>query len=255
MMGPLVSFRLRSTLAAGALLALTASTPARAASFTVFWDRADYGFGAGIGVSEATATNASNAGIPIVSLSGLAGNTLPVDHDLTETSLVLPPSGPATITSGWSATNNVTDLNNPANPSSTTETLFLVYAHPTTNTIVVDNVSHAVTYAPSDVGLTLTYGAGGDNWVIIKTPIASTTDYAYLPAVSLGTLPFGEHDDFSLFYTLKNPKVFQGQASDDLGLPKWELAFVSTAAPIPEPSSGLLMFVGLLGIARARRKR
>jgi hypothetical protein len=128
-MGPLVSFRLRSTLAAGALLALTASTPARAASFTVFWDRADYGFGAGIGVSAATATNASNAGIPIVSLSGLAGNTLPVDHDLTETSLVLPPSGPATITSGWSATNNVTDLNNPANPSSTTETLFLVYAH------------------------------------------------------------------------------------------------------------------------------
>jgi len=260
MMGPLTTFSLRSarsTLAAAAGLALFGVAPAGAASHLVYWDREDYGFGEGIGVSQATALAAQTDGIPIVSgvtLQAWDPNALPVGHDLTEASLVLPPNGgTATVTSGWSATNNISGLNDGVGANEN-QTLYLVYAHPTTNTITVNNVQHSVTYDEADVGLTLTFGAGGNDWVILQIPIDSGSNYAYLPAVSLGSLDFNATDGFSLFYSLQNPQVFQGSSIDKLGLPKWELAFANGGAPIPEPSSGLLMFIGLLGIARARRK-
>ncbi len=259
MMGPLAISRLRSALAASALLALLhlAPAPASAVSFTVFYDRANFGFGAGYGVSQTTAQSANGAGIPIVQFSGLEQwdpDTLPVNHDLDESTLVLPTpvgSAPATVTSNWSATNQ-TGVNSGAQ----TQTLYLVYQRPITNAILLDGQSQNVTYDPADVGLTLRFGEGGLDWVILQVssnPFDPGSIPVYYPAVSLGTLANGATAAYPLFYTLDNPQVFQENFNYELGMPKWTLSFTS-AAPIPEPSSGLLMLVGLLGIARARRK-
>ena len=75
----------------------------------------------------------------------------------------------------------------------------------------------------------------------------------YYPAVSLGNLANGANAAFPLFYVLDNPQVFSESFNFELGMPKWTLSFV--AVPIPEPASGLLVLVGLLGIAGGRRKR
>jgi PEP-CTERM motif len=262
MMGPLTTFP--SRLVASALLALLGAAPASAASSTVYWDREDYGFGAGIGVSQQTATDAAEDGIPILDTVQLGitldawdpndPNTVQVHHDLFKSSLVLPGNGnPATVTSGWDGTNQIPGVNDGI-AGDENQTIYVVFAHPTTGQATVNGVTHTYTYDPADVGLTLTFGAGGNDWVILQVPIDSSNDYAYLPAVSLNTLDLDATDAFSLFYSLKNPQVFQGSSIDKLGLPKWELAIATGAAPIPEPSSGLLMFIGLLGIARARRK-
>src|SRR5206468_11635907 len=104
----------------------------------------------------------------------------------------------------------------------------------------------SVTYDPSNVGLTL-----GANWVILKLDAAGIP--VYYPAVTLGTLPNGAAAAFPLFYTLKDPQVFNQPFNDDLGMPAWTLLFL-TGTPIPEPSTGLLVATGLLGIARLRRQ-
>jgi hypothetical protein len=252
MMGPLTTFWHRATLAAGAVLALLGVAPAYAVQTTVYWDRADFGFGAGYGVSQTTAQTANAAGIQIISLPNLLTkpDSLVVENDLDENSLVLPSSStkPATIRSDWTATNGT---------GITNQNLYLVYVRPVTNTIEVDGAQHTYTYDPDDVGLRLSSGEGGLDWVILQVPsnpVDPNSTPVYYPAVSLGILGNGAAADFALHYSLLNPQVFDGSTQDVLGLPKWTLAFYSTAAPIPEPSSGVLMLVGLLGIARARRK-
>jgi hypothetical protein len=257
MMNPLPLSRFGTTIAAAALLgSALASAPAHAASYTVFWDRADFGYGAGYGVSAATAQSANSAGIPTVRVASLLPqpSTLVVDHTLDPTTLNPPypvGSGPATITSNWSATNG-TGINAPGAPP---QTLYLVYERPITNTIDVNGQPQAVTYAASDVGLTLSNDGNGSgvDWVILQVPVANNGS-VYYPAVSLGTLANGAAAAFPLFYTLNNPQVFRENFNYELGMPKWSLDFVSIPAPIPEPSSGLLMLIGLLGIAGGRRK-
>ena len=235
MMGPLTNFSLRSTLAAGALLALLGTAPAGAATIPVYWDGAG-----GDGVSQTTAQSASAAGIPIVAMPGLQTKpaTLVVDHNLIEGTFN--PGNPATVQSDWSATNN-TGINN--------QNLYLVFSRPTPNATVTEE---------KDVGLVLSSGVSGRaDWVIVQVPsnlLDPNSIPVYYPAVSLGTLGSGGAADFKLYYSLFDLQIGQGTQIDEVGLPQWNLAFFSTAAPIPEPSSGLLMFVGLLGIARARRK-
>lgn len=226
-------------MAAGAALALLGAAPASAASFTVFWDRADFGFGDGWGVSETTAQAANAAGIPIVTAPILVSkpDSLVVNHNLNEASF--DPGDPAKINSDWSAINNtgITDQN-----------LYLVYARPIANQFVLEE---------KDVGLVLRSGASGLDWVILEVPSDELDQDAipvYYPAVSLGILGNGAAADFTLNYRLFDLQVFQGTNLDEVELPQWSLALFSTAAPIPEPSSGVLMFIGLLGIARARRK-
>src|SRR5262245_21686771 len=117
---PLIS-RLRRVVAAILFGAIgVASGAAHAVSFPVFWDREDFGFGAGFGVSQATAQSANSAGFAIVQSPRLTRwdpDTLVVNHDEIESSLVVPApvgSAPATITSNWSATNQ-TGINDGAN--------------------------------------------------------------------------------------------------------------------------------------------
>src|SRR5262245_48963896 len=111
MMRSLTTYMLRLTLAAAPLLALISAAPASAASITVFWDRTDFGFGEGYGISAAEAQAAGLAGIDILTAPALPTqpDSLEVGHDLSTSSLVLPPrrsSNPATVRSEWSATNN-----------------------------------------------------------------------------------------------------------------------------------------------------
>src|SRR5262245_50317098 len=110
MKGPLTMFSLRFTVAAGAALALFGTAPARAVTSTVYWDRADSGFGAGIGVSAATV--AASGVQPIdIDREDLGTNTLPVTDTVSQ-SFVLPPNGdPATVSQHWTAKNDVTGLN------------------------------------------------------------------------------------------------------------------------------------------------
>ena len=235
MKGPLTTFSLRSTLVAGVALALFVTAPARAVTSTVYWD----GVG-GNGVSQTTAQTASEAGIPIVTMPGLQTQpaTLVVDHNLSENTFN--PGNPATVQSAWSATNNT---------GITNQNLYLVFASPTPNATITE---------AKDVGLVLSSGTSGRaDWVIVQVPsdlLDPNSIPVYYPAVSLGILGSGDAANFKLFYSLFDLQIGQGTQLDEAGLPQWNLAFFSTAAPIPEPSSGLLMFVGLLGIARARRK-
>lgn len=232
---------------------LTAA-PASAASFTVFWDRAAFSsFAAGFGVSPTTAQAAQLAGIPIVQAPGLTPwnpETLVVVNDEVESSLVLPAplgSAPATIASNWTALNE-TGLNEGV----LNQNLYLVYKRPITN----DEQSPAVTYDPADVGLTLSSGTGGLDWVILQVPsnpFDPGSIPVYYPAVSLGILADGATAAYPVFYTLDNPQVFSRATNFELGMPKWSLSFL--AVPIPEPSTGLLLFAGLLGIAAGRRSQ
>src|SRR5512138_3596297 len=101
MIGPLAIALFRSTLAAGCLLLLLGTAPARAATIPVYYEGAG-----GFGVSQTTAHSASAAGIPIVTMPGIQTQpaTLVVDHNLSEGTFN--PGNPATIQSSWSATNN-----------------------------------------------------------------------------------------------------------------------------------------------------
>ena len=234
MMGPLTTFTFRSTLALGGVLALVGA-PARAATIPVYWDGAG-----GYGVTQTTAQAANTAGIPIVTMPGLQTQpaSLVVNHNLSEGTFN--PGNPATVQSDWSATNNT---------GITNQNLYLVFSSPTPNATVTE---------AKDVGLVLSSGVSGRaDWVIVQVPsnlLDPNSIPVYYPAVSLGTLGSGGVADFKLYYSLFDLQISQGAELDEGALPQWNLAFFSTAAPIPEPSSGLLMFVGLLGIARARRK-
>jgi len=264
--------RLRIAVEAMFLFGLAvASAPAQAAMFTTFWDQSAALEAAYGGISQATASNAhSSAGIPIITVPGLDGldpTALAVNHTLVNSTLVLPTpvgSAPATITSNWSATNTAPGLNNGTGPL---QNLYLAFQQPITSQITVNAQPQSVTYAPSDVGLTLTPA----NWVIFqvdvgssipvdpssKCPVtvASNDNCVYYPAVSLGTLPYGAAAGFSLLYTLKNPQeqLFTEPFNYQLGMPEWTL--LSTSAVVPEPTPGLLLLVGLLVVAGGRRYR
>jgi hypothetical protein len=246
----------RRALAASLLLGvvLFTSGPARAASITVFWDREDFGYGAGYGVRQTTAQAASSAGIPTVQVSSLDpwnSTLLPIDRMLDDASLnpAFPTgSTPATITSSWTATNDGAGAN---------QNLYLVFERPITNDqFYVNGQQQLVTYDPADVGLLLSNDGNGPaiDWVILQVPVDASTN-VYYPAVSLGPLANGAAATYPLFYTLQNPQVFTENFNYKLGIPEWGLAFLSTAAPIPEPTSGVLFLVGLLGIAGCGRRK
>lgn len=212
------------------------AAPAGAAPFTVFWDGA-----AGLGVSQTTATNASAAGIPIVQAAGFqlvnGLQSADIDRVLDLSSLVI--AGTANINATWSVVNDT---------GASLQDLYLVFEKPipTTTTVILNGVFQPVTYDPSDVGLTL--GAG---WQIFQVDVNSIP--VYYPAVSLGTLANGANAPFPLSYVLDNPQVFIESFNFELGMPAWNLFFVSV--PVPEPASGLLVLLGVLGIAGGRRKR
>jgi hypothetical protein len=159
-------------------------------------------------------------------------------------------TAPATITSNWSAT-NLGSLNGPGDP--TPDNLYLVFAHPNVSTIELNGLPQVVDYDPADVGLRLTSGeAGFANWVLLQVLVGGGNS-VYYPAVSLGTLATGSSSPFQLLYTLDNPQVFSEGINLELGIPSWDLFFASTI--VPEPSTALLLVIGLGALAITGRKR
>jgi MYXO-CTERM domain-containing protein len=195
----------------------------------------------GYGLTQQTA---SASGIPIVPMNTLAQATgLTVTQDFDESSVSTGP--PATGISNWNVTNDVgKDL---------LGQLYLVFAKPLENTILVNGQSQLVDYAPDDVGLTLQNGAGGLDWVIFQ--VFNGLDLYYYPAVSLGSLGAGETtaSPFQVNYILDNPQIFLDATGFELGIPKWQL--LAAFVPIPEPSPALLVAAGLGILAAGRRRR
>ncbi len=221
---------LRWVIAASGLLGALAASPSPARALaTVFWD-------ASLGVSQATATNANTAGVPVRSPVGSQPVAAPdITRAIDLSTLAV--GSTANVTSNWTLSNNT---------GTTLQDLYLVFLKPLPNTIFLDGNPQPVTYDPADVGATI-----GSNWVIFQLELNSIP--VYYPAVSVGTLANGANAVFPLHYVLDNPQVFTESFNYQLGLPKWDLTFVSV--PVPEPASGVLVLAGLVGIARSRRKR
>jgi len=219
-------------------LCLTAA-PAAALPVTVFWDRADFGgYGAGLGVSQATANSAQTAGVPIIQPGGLRPLSAAGSPEIGQSIASVALGDPANITENWSALNDT---------GASLQNLYLLFMQPEPGTITLAGQSQSVTYEPADVGLTL-----GADWVIFQVDVNSNS--VYYPAVSLGNLANGANAAFPLFYVLDDPQVFREPfptANYELGMPKWKVSFVV----IPEPASGVLVLFGLLGIVGGRRNR
>ncbi len=250
--------RVATALTSFAALAFAAS--AGAASFDVRWDGVTF---PGFGVSEATALDAAAAGIPLLQFSGVLLNDqvtpgaphIGTTNDLDEQSVVIPippGTGIATATSSWTGTNN-TQINS----GGPLEQLYLVFASPETNTIILNGQPTDITYDPQDVGLTLSFGEGGADWAILQVPsnpLDPTSDPVYYPAVALGPLGVGETAPFELHYQLENPQVFLEPFNSELGLPRWNIYYTSSSMMVPEPATGLLLLAGLGSLAAARRR-
>jgi PEP-CTERM motif-containing protein len=230
---------LRCALAACSLLGALAASPSPANSLpTVFFDREDFGLGAGVGMTQATANNAAAAGIPIVQPVGAQSvlSAPEVIQSLDPSTLSI--GATATITSNWTIANDT---------GTSLQDLYLVFLQPEP-TIYLDGQAQPITYAAANVGIDLS----GGNWVILAVELNSIP--VYYPAVSLGSLVNGANAPFPLHYVLNNPQVFSEFFNYELGMPKWNLAFV-TGTPIPEPSTACLVLLGLLAIASGRHKR
>jgi PEP-CTERM motif-containing protein len=210
--------------------------PASAVSGSIHFD----GLG-GFGVAQGTALA---SGIPILPDDALLqADGLGTIRDLDESTIVSGP--PATATSNWNVQNNTGhDLMG---------TLYLVFAKPLDNTIVVNGQNQVVSYAPTDVGLTLQNGLGGFDWVILQVPDGA--NLYYYPAVSLGSLGAGQTtaSPFQVNYILEDPQIFLEPTGFELGIPKWQL--LATFVPIPEPSTLPLVVVGIGLLAIGRRRR
>jgi hypothetical protein len=230
---------LRWCLVSAGLVAVLAGAPAPASAVgTVFFDQVDFGLGAGRGSTQATA---NNAGVPVVApvsprpVTGLDQEDIARSLDLSTLSI----GATAQITSNWTFHNDT---------GTTLQNLYLVFFQPEP-VIFLDGEATSRPYAADDIGIDLS-GASWSIFTVVQNSIP-----VYYPAVSLGTLANGADARFPLHYVLDNPQVFTESFNFELGMPKWNLGFITTGTPIPEPATAWLVLIGLLAIARGRHKR
>jgi hypothetical protein len=217
------------------LLVAGLAAPAAAVPVTVFFDE-DSGFG----VSE---ESAEASGVPLVSPSfvGSASGVLNVvsqelqgDNDSIVSQLLAQSGNSAT--SLWTVENE-SDTYLPE------DTYFLFV---TSVPFGIDG--EVVEYDDENVGLTIDPESG---WVIVRACTEDGECY-YYPAVLLGSLEPGETaDPFAVNYVI-DESVHQ-TASNKVVLPQFFAAMA--IAPIPEPTAGVLMGVGLALLAVVLRRR
>jgi hypothetical protein len=226
---------LRSMLAPAALFAALAmcSAPANAVG-TVFFDQV-------VALGGVTQTTANNAGVPVVTPAGQPVPGLDQDDILQSLDAsTLAVGATATVTSNWSVHNDT---------GASLQNLYMIFLQPDP-VVYQDGQATSLAYAPDDIGINLA-GASWSIFAVVRNSIP-----VYYPAVSLGNLANGATSpSFPLNYVLDNPQVFTESFNYELGMPKWNLTFITTGTPIPEPSTACLVILGLLAIASRRHKR
>jgi hypothetical protein len=213
-------------------LAAGIAAPAAATPVTVFFDGPS-----GFGVSAQSA-EASGVEFRYPDFIGSASGVLSViSQDLQLGSIdPLPPTQ-----SGNSAT-SIWTVENESSIDLLGNTYFLF----------VTAMSHSVGgtvvgYDDANVGLSIDPDLG---WVLVRTSTEPGQGY-YYPAISLGSLGAGATaDPFAVNYVIDEP--IQRVATTNV-LPK--LAGGMGFAPIPEPTAGVLMGIGLALLAVVQRRR
>jgi hypothetical protein len=219
-------------------LVVGAAAPAAAVPVTLFFDGPS-----GYGVSAESAQDALAMGVAFVypDFVGSASGVLNVSSQVLQGdpdsigSLLLGQSG-NTATSSWT-------VENVAPKDLLGDTYFLFVT--STPFSFEDEM---VEYDDAKVGLTIDPDLG---WVLVRTSMEPGQGY-YYPAVSLGSLLAGESaDPFDVNYVVDAPVGQVG--ANTLVLP--QLAGGMGFAPIPEPTAGVLMSVGLALLALVARRR
>jgi len=220
------------------LLAVGIAAPAAATPVTVFFDGPS-GFGVSAEVAEAS-------GVPFVypdfvgSASGiLAVTSQQLQGDpATNASILMSQSGDS-ITSTWTVKNvSSSDLRGDTYFLFVTSTAFSIHGE-------------LVEYDDAHVGLVVDPDLG---WVLVRTSEELGQGY-YYPAVWLGSLAAGATaDEFDVNYVVDQPIQQVATASaTEVVLP--QLVAGMGFAPIPEPTAGILMGVGLGLLANFVRRR
>jgi hypothetical protein len=224
---------------------LAFSAPALAVPYAALFDGPAGGDGQNFGLSASSAAAAQAAGVPVVvtPIFTTVGVLEVVNQDLA------------------SITVDSDDLDIPFEIDSTwtVESVFstplignayLVFPTTDPRTIDLGSGPQTIEYEDSLVGLVLD---GAQGWALIQVsdPQLGTLFY---PAISLGSLDPGQQKDVELRYHLEqlfNFPVGGGQELVPLPTLRIRFAFV----PIPEPTTGLLVATGLLGLAARTRSR
>jgi hypothetical protein len=114
---------------------------------------------------------------------------------------------------------------------------------------VVNGFAHE--YDPSTVGLDLTAP-----WFIVSYYDDVLDQTLYFPTISLGDLAMGDSTAVSIDFVLTEPVSYvslEGSLTATLMLP--QLLFDGAFVPVPEPATGMMLAMGLGGLAWSGRRR
>ena len=248
-MGRILGVRYRSTAALAALLlsAWVGSLGSSASAAPIFFTGPTTPGGFVLGVSEA---DAFDSGLDILSrdqgdYESVARTDLTIDNSTVAGSVFSTPEA-ALATQDYAVTND-----SGPDPTDPRDTLYLVFVS-MSSAVVGDDV---VDYDPTTVGVNLT-----DEWVMISffdPDVGPEGQDLYFPAISLDTLALQETTTVPIEFVLTEPVWTLGVVDGELGailmLPQMLVdgAFV----PIPEPSTGVMISLGLCVLAWRSRSR
>jgi hypothetical protein len=224
-----------------ALRALTSwalvCAPLAAAAAPIYFTGPINGGGLVLGVSE---TDALNSGLQIlVAPPEVQGENLLFDETgpARNVSIVDQPD-PSGATQDYMVTNVTFD-------PGVSGTLYLVIK--SIDDAVVNGWSHE--YDPTTVGIDLT-----PDWFIVSYYDADLKQTLYFPTLSLGDLAMGEDTALSIDFVLTEPRTYVNLEGFDTTLMLPQLLF-DGAFIVPEPATGLMLAMGLGGLAWGGRRR